>query len=89
MKQPKEEVIEISVQETIIVSEWFIVGVIIQRITTWNPNPKKSETLVSVAEYRKLLNDSTSTDQQIISRLKYLEAFCKNIIKPELQIYDK
>ncbi len=80
----------ISVHEDITVSEeWFIVGLIIQRITTWRPNSKSGETLVSITEYRQLLGDSTITDNQIISRLKYLEAFCRNIIKSELQTYDK
>jgi hypothetical protein len=85
----KNRTLYISVHEDITVSdEWFIVGLIIQRVTTWRPNSKSGETLVSVAEYRQLLGDSTSTDEQIVKRLKYLEAFCKNIIKPELQIYD-
>jgi len=44
-------------------------------------------TSITVQEYRKLLNDSESTDQQIKSRLQYLEAFCRNIIQIELENY--
>lgn len=44
-------------------------------------------TLVSVAEYRKLLQDTTSTDAQIMDRLKYLETLCRYVIKKELQGY--
>lgn len=40
---------------------------------------------VSIAEYRKLLNDTICTDEDIIKRIKYLEGFCGNIIKSELQ----
>lgn len=43
--------------------------------------------MVSVEEYRKILNDHTSTDEQIKKRLQYLEGLCRNIIKPELQTY--
>ncbi|NQV13387.1 MAG: hypothetical protein HQ530_03730 [Parcubacteria group bacterium] len=42
-------------------------------------------TIVTVEEYRELLDDYKSTDEQIKSRLKYLEAFCRNVIKLELE----
>jgi hypothetical protein len=45
--------------------------------------------MVSVEEYRKLLSDYTSTEEQIKKRLNYLEAFCRNIIKFELEKYVK
>jgi len=41
--------------------------------------------MVTVEEYRKVLNDQASSDEQIKNRLKYLEAFCRNIIKIELE----
>jgi hypothetical protein len=48
----------------------------------------KSE--VSIEEYRKILNDYKSPEELIIRRLQYLKAFCRNIIKIELnKIKDK
>lgn len=41
--------------------------------------------LVSVEEYRAILNDRKSTDEQIKKRLTYLEALCRNVIKLELK----
>lgn len=39
--------------------------------------------LTSVREYRDLLKDTTSTEDQIKKRLAYLESFCRNIIDLE------
>ena len=89
IKTEKIETLSIFVHDSIFVSEAVVVELIIERITTWEVSPKKSETLVPVAEYRQILDDSTSTDERIIERLQYLEAFCRNIIKPELQTYVK
>ncbi len=87
----EEEIIplplQISVHEDIYVSELIIIGVIVERIAHWDFSPKNGKTIVSVAEYRQLLGDTVSTDKQIMARLLYLEAFCLNIIKPELKIY--
>lgn len=89
----EEEIIplplQISVHETVFVSEWWIVGVIVERITTWDFKPLKGETLVSIAEYRSILGDRTSKDEDIARRLRYLEGLCHNIIKLELQSYGK
>jgi hypothetical protein len=41
--------------------------------------------VITADEYRKILNDATSTDEQIAKRVEYLEAFCRNIIKVELE----
>ena len=79
----------ISVHDSILISEWLVVGLIVEKIIIWETNPKNSELLVSIAEYRKLLKDDVSTDKQITARLQYLEAFCRNIIKLELQKYGK
>ena len=47
-------------------------------------------TSVSVEDYRKILDDSKSTDEQIKKRLEYLEAFCNNIIRMEIEnLYPK
>ena len=43
--------------------------------------------VVSVAEYRELLADQTSSDEDISRRLQYLEALCRCIIQEELRKY--
>jgi hypothetical protein len=43
--------------------------------------------MVTNEEYRKLLGDYKSTDEQIKKRVEYLEAFCRKVIKLELQNY--
>lgn len=43
--------------------------------------------IVSTQEYRKLLNDKTSTDEQIAKRLEYIETLCRNVIRQELENY--
>lgn len=48
-----------------------------------------STPVVSVEEYREMLADYTSTDQQIFDRLWYLESLCRNIIRDELKNYDE
>lgn len=47
----------------------------------------KKEPVVSVAEYRKLLNDNISTDEQIRVRIEYLEALCRNVARAEIATY--
>jgi hypothetical protein len=76
--------------ETISVSEAVVVGIIVERLTTWQVRQQGPGTLVSIAEYRAFVGDHTSTDQRITERLQYLEAFCRNIIRPALQkIYEQ
>lgn len=36
-------------------------------------------------KYREILNDYRSTEEQITKRLQYLEAFCRNVIRSELE----
>lgn len=43
--------------------------------------------VVSVSEYRKLLNDYKSTDEKITERVQFIEAFCRKIIRTELKVY--
>lgn len=50
---------------------------------------KKGSTVVSVREYREMFADNISTDEQVVKRLRYLEALCRNAIKGELQEYAK
>jgi hypothetical protein len=45
--------------------------------------------MVTIEEYRRILNDQTSSEEQIKKRLSYLEAFCRNVIKIELEKYVK
>ena len=40
---------------------------------------------MEIKEYRKLLNDDLSSDEQIQKRLDYLEALCRNVIEMELE----
>jgi hypothetical protein len=44
---------------------------------------------ISIQEYRKIMSDETSTDDQILKRLNYLEALCRNVIKQELENFQK
>jgi DNA mismatch repair ATPase MutS len=44
---------------------------------------------MKIKEYRKLLNDNVSSDEQIQKRLDYLEALCRNVIRIELEKYYK
>ena len=39
---------------------------------------------VTIMDYRKIMNDEVSTDEQIEKRIEYLDTFCRNIIKEEL-----
>lgn len=44
---------------------------------------------ISIQEYRKIMSDETSTEEQILKRLNYLEALCRNVIKQELEKFEK
>lgn len=39
---------------------------------------------VSISDYRKIMGDKISTDKQIEKRIQYIDTFCRNIIKDEL-----
>ena len=81
-----EKTLYISVHDSVMVSEVLVLELFIFRITT--SRVKESNGLVvSIAEYRKVTGDHKSTDERIVERLRYLEAFCRNIIKPELKTY--
>lgn len=51
-------------------------------------NNEEDVLAISIAEYRSLLNDTESTDQQIRERLIYLGNFFRTIIRIELENYD-
>lgn len=44
-------------------------------------------TIVGTERYRTILSDNTSTDEQIIKRLQYIEALCRNVIRNEIKNY--
>jgi hypothetical protein len=39
---------------------------------------------VVIKDYREIMNDKASTDEQIEKRIEYLDTLCRNIIKEEL-----
>ncbi|KKQ99506.1 MAG: hypothetical protein UU11_C0002G0132 [Parcubacteria group bacterium GW2011_GWF2_40_69] len=41
--------------------------------------------MVTIEEYRKILNDQKTSDEDIIKRIKYLEVFCRNVIRSEIK----
>ena len=41
--------------------------------------------MVTIDEYRQILKDYKSTDEQIKKRLEYIEALCRNVIRQEIQ----
>ncbi|MEI6553125.1 MAG: hypothetical protein WCO09_01005 [bacterium] len=89
IKELEGKTLSIFCFDTVLVSETLIIELIIERIDVWKGTPNKIGTLVSVEEYRQILNDFTSPTELIEKRLQYLESFCRNIIRPELQkIYE-
>lgn len=42
---------------------------------------------VTVEEYREMLNDEKSSDDQIRKNLEYLKALCVNVIRIEIKSY--
>lgn len=45
----------------------------------------KQEMSVLIVEYRKSMSDYVSTDDQVTSRIQYLKALIRNVIRPELE----
>ncbi len=75
--------------ETVTVSEVLVVELIILRLTSRPPRQSGDIPTVSVQEYRDILGDSKSTDDQIRLRLEYLEMLCRHIIRSEVKSYGK
>ena len=89
-KESDNNVLSIFVFDSIFISETTVVNLIVERITIWEGKSEGSDTVVSVEEYRQLLNDFITPTERIQERLQYLESFCRNIIKPELKkIYEQ
>lgn len=44
-------------------------------------------TVISVDEYRSLVDDFDSSEDKIIQRINYLTAFCRNVARAELDRY--
>lgn len=45
--------------------------------------------MISVEKYRMIVNDYSSSDEVVKARLEFLQSFCRNIIRTELDTYDK
>jgi len=43
--------------------------------------------MISVSEYRKITGDNETSIEKIEKRIKYIETFCRKIIKLELENY--
>lgn len=48
---------------------------------------KITKPVISVDEYRSLVNDFVSSEDKIITRINYLTAFCRNMARTELDSY--
>jgi hypothetical protein len=42
-------------------------------------------TVIPIADYRRILKDTASSDTEIVDRLQYLESFCRSVIRIELE----
>gem|GEM_PF-2114187 len=45
--------------------------------------------MITVEEYRSILNDNKSSEEVIQKRIEYITAICKNIAKDEISNYVK
>lgn len=45
--------------------------------------------IISIEEYRRLMGDHDSTDEQIVQRVRYMEGLCRAVIQAELQNHGK
>ena len=54
-----------------------------------NEAATKKQSVVSIDEYRKQLKDYETPDEIVQKRLEYLEALCRNLIRQELEAYEK
>ena len=80
----------IFVSDTVLVSEALVVELVFVRLFTTGLAKRPGDVpVVSVQEYRDLLHDEKSPDEQIRIRLEYLEMLCRSIIKSEVKLYGK
>lgn len=75
------------VYDVMAVSDTPVVALIMERLYNTGRVNEVGGILVSIDEYRKLVGDYASADGLVAARLQYLEAFCRNIINPELKKY--
>ena len=87
MQEKYEKILFVSVFDTVYVSDLLVIGLMVVKLRSWPSVLEPGSPRVQVDEYRELFGDWCSTDEQIIKRLQYMEAFCRNIIKPELKSY--
>lgn len=59
-----------------------------ESVGSGSENLIKKEILL-VGEYRKILNDNVSSDEQIRKKISYLESFCRSIIRGTLEGFVK
>jgi len=45
--------------------------------------------VLTIEEYRAILKDHKSTDEQIKKRIEYIEVLCRGIIRQELEHHEK
>ena len=45
--------------------------------------------MVTVEEYKKILNDYKTSDELIKRRIEYITALCRNVARNEINIYVK
>jgi len=43
--------------------------------------------MISTEEYRKIISDYKSSEEDIKKKLSYIEAFCRNIARLEIENY--
>lgn len=41
--------------------------------------------ILPVKEYREIMGDTLTPDQQIVEKIAFLESFCRSIIKGEIE----
>lgn len=61
---------------------------------TLNPENKNSyndgsNSIITIQEYRNLIGDNSTSNEQVKRRIEYLEALCRNIIRSEIDNYGK
>lgn len=44
-----------------------------------------NKTVISIEEYRQMLNDQQSSDELILKRIAFMESLCRNVIRIELE----
>lgn len=50
---------------------------------------ENNKSIISIEEYRAILDDSVSTPEEIRERIGYIEALCRGVIRGELENYGK